>query len=97
MSSAMCIVGEAMDAYRSFSQVLPRRMEGFPSQPDVDMWTAIADTDKFTLWAKDYVAAHPVAWWNVEEAKIITLLNGLPLSRETKLEMVHMVRCLVMT
>ena len=84
-----------MDAYRSFSQVLPRRMEGFPSQPDVDMWTAIADTDKFTLWAKDYVAAHPVAWWNVEEAKIITLLNGLPLSRETKLEMVHMVRCLV--
>ena len=25
-----------MDAYRSFSQVLPRRMEGFPSQPDVD-------------------------------------------------------------
>jgi hypothetical protein len=97
MSSAMCIVGEAMDAYRSFSQVLPRRMEGFPSQPDVDMWTAIADTDKFTLWAKDYVAAHPVAWWNVEEAKIVTLLNGLPLSRETKLEMVHMVRCLVMT
>ena len=97
MSSAMCIVGEAMDAYRSFSQVLPRRMEGFPSQPDVDLWTAIADTDKFTLWAKDYVAAHPVAWWNVEEAKIITLLNGLPLSRETKLEMVHMVRCLVMT
>ena len=86
-----------MDAYRSFSQVLPRRMEGFPSQPDVDVWTAIADTGKFTLWAKDYVAAHPVAWWNVEEAKIITLLSGLPLSCETKLEMVHMVRCLVMT
>ena len=84
-----------MDAYRSFSQVLPRRMEGFPSQPDVDVWTAIADTGKFTLWVKDYVAAHPVAWWNVEEAKIITLLSGLPLSCETKLEMVHMVQCFV--
>ena len=95
MSSSICIVAEAMEAYRSFIQVIPRRMEGFPSQPDIDVWTANADMDKLTVWALDYLAAHPVAWWNVGEAKIITLLSGLPLTHETKDEMVHMVRCLV--
>ena len=96
MSSSICIAAETMEAYRSFTQVIPRHMEGFPSQPDVDVWTAIADTGKVTEWALYYVAKHPLAWWNVGEAKIITSLSGLPLSLETKLEMVHMVRCLVM-
>ena len=96
MSSSICIVAEAMEAYRSFIQVIPRRMDSFPSQPDIDVWTAIADKDKFTLWALDYLAAHPVAWYNVGEAKIITLLSGLPLSQETKDEMACMVQCLVM-
>ena len=71
-------------------------MESFPSQPYVDVWTAISDADELELWIQDYLAAHPVAWWNVGEAKIITLLSGLPLSHEIKLEMVHMVRSLVM-
>ena len=95
MSSSICIVAEAMEAYRSFIQVIPERMESFPSQPYVDVWTAISDADELELWIQDYLAAHPVAWWNVGEAKIVTLLSGLPLTHETKDEMVHMVRCLV--
>ena len=99
MSSSICIVAEAMDAYRSFvqwmndRQVIPHRMEGFPTKPYVDVWTAVSDAD---MWAQDYLAAHPVAWWNVRESKIVTLLSGLPLTHETKEEMVHMVRCLVL-
>ena len=98
MSSSICIVAEAMDAYRSFvqwmndRQVIPHRMEGFPTKPYVDVWTAVSDAD---MWAQDYLAAHPVAWWNVRESKIVTLLSGLPLSHETKLKIMILVRSLV--
>ena len=95
MSSSICIVAEAMDAYRSFIRHVPVRMESFTNQAGVIVWKAVSDSADIELWIQDYLAAHPVAWWNVGEAKIVTLLSGLPLTHETKDEMVHMVRCLV--
>ena len=95
MSSSICIVAEAMEAYRSFIRHVPVRTESFPNQAGVDVWTAVSDAADIELWMQKYLVAHPVAWWNVGEAKIVTLLSGLPLTRETQDEMVHMVRCLV--
>ena len=95
MSSSICIVAEAMDAHRSFIRHVPVRMESFTNQAGVIVWKAVSDRADIELWIQDYLAAHPVAWWNVGEAKIVTLLSGLPLTHETKDEMVHMVRCLV--
>ena len=42
-----------------------------------------------------YMAAHPEAWWKVEEAKIVHVLSGLPLTHEARKEIMEMVQCFI--
>jgi hypothetical protein len=88
MSSSVCIATKAMEAYRSFIQVVPRHHQG---QPNLQ-----ADLAATTLWMHKYMAAHPGAWWKVEEAQIVHELSGLPLTHEAREDIMGMVRCLIL-
>ena len=83
MASSVCIATEAMEAYWSFIQVVPRHHQGQPNHQ--------ADLASTILWMHKYMAAHPEAWWKVEEAKIVHVLSGLPLTHEARKEIMEMV------
>ena len=97
MSSSVCIAREAMAAYQSFIQIMLKHYQGQPSveafvqQRDADRQADLAAT---ILWMHKYMAAHPEAWWEVEEAQIVHVLSGLPLTHEAREEVIEMVRCL---
>ena len=99
MASSVCIATEAMEAYRSFIQVVPRHHQGQPNrEASVQQCQADrqADLAATILWMQKYMAAHPEAWWKVEEAKIVHVLSGLPLTHEARKQIMEMVQCFIL-
>ena len=97
MSSSVCIAREAMAAYQSFIQIMLKHYQGQPSveafvqQRDADRQADLAAT---ILWMHKYMAAHPEAWWEVEDAQIVDVVSALPLTHEAMEEVIELARYL---
>ena len=97
MAPSVCIATEAMAAYQSFIQIMPRRhqdqhnLEDLVQQVNTDRQADLAAT---TLWLHSYMAAHPEAWWEVEDAQIVDVVSALPLTHEAMEEVIELARYL---
>jgi hypothetical protein len=97
MAPSVCIATEAMAAYQSFSQIMPRRHQDQQNLEDMVRQVIAdrqADLDATTLWLHSYMAAHPEAWWEVEDAQIVDVVCALPLTHEAMEEVIELARCL---
>jgi hypothetical protein len=88
MAPSVCIATEAMAAYQSFIQ---HNLEDLVQQVNADRQADLAAT---TLWLHSYMAAHPEAWWEVEDAQIVDVVSALPLTHEAMEEVIELARYL---
>ena len=97
MATTVCIATEAMTAYQSFIQVMPRRHQGQHNLEDLVQQVIAdrqADLDATTLWLHSYMAAHPEAWWEVEDAQVVDVVYALPLTHDEMEEVIELARFL---
>jgi hypothetical protein len=82
MPPTVCIATEAMAAYESFIQIMPPRHQDQHNLKHL------------VLWLHSYMAAHPEAWWEAEDAKIVDVVCALPLGHEAMEEVIELARFL---
>jgi len=97
MAPAVCIATEAMAAYQSYIQIMPQRHQGQHNLEDLVQQVNAdrqADLDATTLWLHSYMAAHPEAWWEVEDAQVVDVVYALPLTHDEMEEVIELARFL---
>ena len=86
------IVAQALRAYESFSEVLPRHLD---DNAVIDDGPALADLDVTARWIRTYKRVHRNLWWRLmSHEDIVSCLSVLPLNSESLDELAELVRTL---
>jgi hypothetical protein len=86
------IVDEALKAYESFCERLPRHRVG---DARINYITAKEDLEVFIEWTSTYKRTHRSKWWRLmSHDDIVSCLFVLPLNPEPLAELTELVRAL---